>query len=439
MRKLLLFLVAIIAIFCFISCNQDVETKTYTVTFNANGADSGTAPSAIQVQEGKSFTIPSQGTLLKSGYDFVGWNTKSDGSGEVFAIFQSVNVTRDMKLFAVWKEHSDEPDISDDDSGVVYESLVFSYLSESDSYSVSVCRNKGITTIVIPSEHEGKPITEIGVRAFRDCTSLTMVTIPSSVILIEDYAFEDCENLSIVFAGGMESIPSGALSNASGVVSVSMPESVTSIGSNAFSGCSGLTSVTIPSNVTSIGGGAFRGCSGLTSMTIPEGVTSIGSSAFEDCENLSIVFAEGMESILSGALSNASGVVSVTIPESVTSIGEYAFYGCSGLTSVTIPEGVTSIGSSAFEDCENLSIMFAEGMESIPSRALSNASGVVSVTMPESVTSIGEYAFSGCSGLTDIVYLGTKTQWNSMQKGVSWDFSTGNYTVHCTDGDLAKN
>ena len=280
MRKLLLFLVAIIAIFCFISCNQDVETKTYTVTFNANGADSGTAPSAIQVQEGKSFTIPSQGTLLKSGYDFVGWNTKSDGSGEVFAIFQSVNVTRDMKLFAVWKEHSDEPDISDDDSGVVYESLVFSYLSESDSYSVSVCRNKGITTIVIPSEHEGKPITEIGVRAFRDCTSLTMVTIPSSVILIEDYAFEDCENLSI---------------------------------------------------------------------------------------------------------------------------------------------------------------MFAEGMESIPSRALSNASGVVSVTMPESVTSIGEYAFSGCSGLTDIVYLGTKTQWNSMQKGVSWDFSTGNYTVHCTDGDLAKN
>ena len=348
MRKLLLFLVAIIAIFCFISCNQDVETKTYTVTFNANGADSGTAPSAIQVQEGKSFTIPSQGTLLKSGYDFVGWNTKSDGSGEVFAIFQSVNVTRDMKLFAVWKEHSDEPDISDDDSGVVYESLVFSYLSESDSYSVSVCRNKGITTIVIPSEHEGKPITEIGVRAFRDCTSLTMVTIPSSVILIEDYAFEDCENLSIVFAEGMESIPSYALYS-------------------------------------------------------------------------------------------ASGVVSVTIPESVTSIGEYAFYGCSGLTSVTIPEGVTSIGSSAFEDCENLSIMFAEGMESIPSRALSNASGVVSVTMPESVTSIGEYAFSGCSGLTDIVYLGTKTQWNSMQKGVSWDFSTGNYTVHCTDGDLAKN
>ncbi len=83
---------------------------------------------------------------------------------------------------------------------------------------------------------------------------------------------------------------------------------VTEIGERAFEGCSGLMSITIPNSVTTIGRYAFQYCSGLTSITIPESVTSIGSSAFSGC----------------------SGLTSITIPDSVTSIGSSAFSGCSG-------------------------------------------------------------------------------------------------------------
>ena len=54
------------------------------------------------------------------------------------------------------------------------------------------------------------------------------------------------------------------------------------------------------------------------------------------------------------------------------------------------------------------------------------------------VTSIEREAFWGCESLTSITYKGTKAQWNQIEKGIRWDEDTGNYTIHCTDGDIEK-
>ena len=43
--------------------------------------------------------------------------------------------------------------------------------------------------IVIPYEIDGKSVTEIGTRAFYECSRLTSVTIPDSVTKIEEDAF----------------------------------------------------------------------------------------------------------------------------------------------------------------------------------------------------------------------------------------------------------
>ena len=150
----------------------------------------------------------------------------------------------------------------------------------------------------------------------------------------------------------------------------------------------------IPHGYESIGGWAFSCRLNIKKIVIPNSVTIIGMSAFLYCPDLNLI----------------------TIPDSVISINAATFEECKGLTSIAIPDSVTGIGFQAFYLCR----------------------GLTSITIGSGVTSINSLAFAGCTSLTSITYKGTKSQWNAISKKSNWNLSTGNYTIHCTDGDIAK-
>ena len=258
---------------------------------------------------------------------------------------------------------------------------------ELDNGTLAIKGYAGVDKIfTVPSEINGKKVTEIGDSVFKDCLILTSVTIPNSVTSVGDRAFWGCANLtSITIPGSVMSIGFIAFSDCSSLKSVTIPDSVTSIGDSAFGDCTSLTAIDVTignKNYTSVNGVLFNKdkteliCypAGKTdkSYIIPDSVISMGYSAFRSCVNLTrIIIPDSLTEIGINAFRGCTSLTSITIPNSVTSIGDWAFGGCTSLTSITIPDSVTSIDEVVFYNCKSLK----------------------TVTIPVSVKTIGKDAF----------------------------------------------
>lgn len=80
------------------------SANTYRVTYNGNGALNGAVPTDPKTyKSGASATVlGNTGSMLKAGFVFDGWNTRSDGTGTKATPGGSLKVTKDLTLFAVW-------------------------------------------------------------------------------------------------------------------------------------------------------------------------------------------------------------------------------------------------------------------------------------------------------------------------------------------------
>jgi len=87
---------------------EELYTAIYKVTFNANGG-SGTVPGVQSVPAGSAITLPNQGSLTRSGYDFGGWNTKTDGKGTNYSVASSYTPTGSITLYARWIQAGTPP------------------------------------------------------------------------------------------------------------------------------------------------------------------------------------------------------------------------------------------------------------------------------------------------------------------------------------------
>ena len=74
-----------------------VWIRQYTVSFSANGG-TGSINSIVTTS---SATIPAN-AFTRSGYRFDRWNTAADGSGTSYSAEQSISVTSDITLYAIW-------------------------------------------------------------------------------------------------------------------------------------------------------------------------------------------------------------------------------------------------------------------------------------------------------------------------------------------------
>ena len=192
-------------------------------------------------------------------------------------------------------------------------------------------------------------VDAIGEYAFG--SSDASITIPSSILRIEKYAFQNSKISSIIIPNSVTSIEESVFFFCVNLETIIIPKSVKSIGLGVFESCKKLSSVTFLASVTSIPAVMFSGCESLTSISIPNSVTYISSSAFRGCINLSNISIPSKVSFIdSYAFAECASLKSMTLPENLSNLGEYVFSGCTELTDVYCwAENVPTTESTAFE------------------------------------------------------------------------------------------
>ena len=253
-----------------------------------------------------------------------------------------------------------------------------------------------ITSVKIPSEIDGKPVTKIVASAFNNNKKITELVVPDSVTEIGINAFNNCSNLK----------------------EVTIPVDINTV--NCFNGCgatekitytygktgkmldrtnngdlyfsytleyrsSSLTTVVFDDKISHIGDYAFYNQGQLVNVTLPNNEITVGNMAFQNCNNLQSIDMSNIISYGVDAFNNCRKLNSININKKVEELPQDVFYNCKSLEDITIPENVKILGKNAFAYCE----------------------GLKKVTIPVDLKTY--YVFGGCSNIEEIVYTKGKT------------------------------
>lgn len=359
-----------------------------------------------------------------------------------------------------------------------------------------------LTAVDIPAtvERNGKTytVTTIADEAFRYCSKLAAIAIPTTLVEIGNDAFYGTawynnqptglvyidhilykykgtmpNGMAVAIKKGTTSISPLAFEGCEGLAGVILPNTLKYIEYAAFRNCVSLTEIDFPTSLIEIDNFAFHGCTALTSITLPESITRVGYRAFYDCSELTEVITSARyfeDKVFHGCTKltsitwNASQyqlyctncgfensapfydvrsqIKSFTFGTNVDTIPEGLCYDMGELTDVTIPDNVVCIEPNAFQSCSSLkSVTFGKNLTCIDSYAFNNCVSLSNVTLPTSLNMIGYEAFMGCSEIKNITlpkgitYLGYNCFGKTGITSVNWDIKALDYSINSPFGD----
>lgn len=281
-------------------------------------------------------------------------------------------------------------------------------------------------TVTEVTEEMTKNCATIAPCTFRNCESLTKVTLHSDVVKVASYSFRDCTYLSEVTfpdSGQFDEVDIGAFENCTSLGEINIPPGTYRIGAYAFGHCSSATKLSLPSSLWGIADHAFEYCSLLNNITIPSSsITRIEEGTFQYCGSESsyrteLTIPSTVTYIGKYAFSHCSKLVNINIPSGVLTLDVSAFQYCSSAETLSFPHTLTRLGDGCFADCSSLNTKVTipsslSGLRAWEGSSFARCTSLVTVYIEDGVSRIGDYTFSGCTSLQNINFpgsLGTAT------------------------------
>ena len=279
------------------------------------------------------------------------------------------------------------------------------------------------SSLDIPEEYNGYPITRINDSAFYGNTKLEELTLTENIIFVGERAFDGCDKLGYNIIDGGYYLGTKASEDKAAedyyyfvapvdksLTEFTVHESTKIVGSFAFENCENLKSVTIGNNVISIGYAVLMQCNSLESLTIP----FLGENGKNE-KNAHLGYIFGARTV-GGNIS----YVPTTLKNLTVNGGERvafnALYGMDMLESLTLPflgnhvnDAENAYLSYVFggENCEE--IMIPQSLKIITiyagyigEKAFYKNQSITKIKMLSGVISIGDNAFLSCEKLTSI-------------------------------------
>lgn len=307
-----------------------------------------------------------------------------------------------------------------------------------------------IESVIIPEQ-----IASLGRRAFKNCTSLSEVTILGDLADCSGNSIESdkisgmdsksysvffntgssASSLTVTFGENVTRIPAYLFATGREIgkldycfiTEVNISDSVKEIGKYAFYNCFALKNVTIGDGVTDIEEYSFANCTTLQAATMGKKVNVIGKSAFSGCEKLSQLDLNDSLATISEYAFEGCAMEEVILPTSLKSLNRGAFKNCTSLSDMTIqsnladcsehstaPDKISGLDSNAYSvfygtgtNTHSFTVTFTNGVTKVPAYLFATGYDegqnvychITDVKIPDSVTEIGDGAFYNCYDL----------------------------------------
>lgn len=223
---------------------------------------------------------------------------------------------------------------------------------------------KRIKTLIIPLS-----VTEIQEDTFKYLTSLTSLTIPGTLSFFTYFYEKGIFGVKdIRITEGSSKIVAYSF-NSTLCVNVSIPSSVQIIERYAFGNMNKLETVSFDekSTLKSIELGAFKATKLLKSIVLPNSLTHLGADAFNGSGLEHIILSNELEKLLDGTFLGLKNLQNLIIPSSVKEVKKGSIVNCTALETLTFlgedvnyengcVSGLDSISEIRFKEASKASI-----------------------------------------------------------------------------------
>ena len=252
-------------------------------------------------------------------------------------------------------------------------------------------------------------IIQLGKGMFSNCTSLTSVNLPGTILYIQQEAFAGCTALKeATFGEGLLTLADRVFADCTVLTKLNLPTTVVALGSELLSG-SGLTELTLCDKVAVLlpkragaPGSTFAGCN--SGLTVKASQMSYAEEWFANLD-LNITGTDYIVYKPTGTFPDNEGNTDsikweVDVKEKTLTISDIPDVGTANMADYE--EAKTTPWYGQYGNYET--VIISSGITRIGSRTFQSDNITKKVYIPATITAYGTYLFNATSKLTDIIF-----------------------------------